>query len=134
MEVNVSTDSIHSSTSRLFTCIECGYAVEREVPLLRFDVSEVCAHCGEFAVHLADHAVLEAAGRDAAQILTEIGVLTERQALAYVYRELVGFAREETAVAMETSKSNVDNLHRRAREKVEQAERLLAVLCAFEEE
>lgn len=123
-----SPDQLADPVARAFTCIECGYAVEREVPLLCAEISSVCVNCGDFAVHLASEDDLETADQDTAAVLADVGPLTKRQAQAYVYRELMGVSRERTARAMETSKSNVDNLHRRARGKTEEAERFVAAI------
>lgn len=49
--------------------------------------------------------------------LESSGLLTERQAEAFVHREILDRDREETAERMDTTKSNVSNLHSKSREK-----------------
>lgn len=55
---------------------------------------------------------------DLIELLSRAGVLTERQAEAFVYRRSVEMNREETASRMEISASTVDDYLRAAEEKI----------------
>lgn len=112
---------------RSFTCTVCGYATTHRVGRLRVEVRATCPNCGDWTVQTADVGESIAAARDAAERLAGT-TLTERQALAYLLREFVGLGRREAADAMETTPSNVDNLHRRGREKVADARRIVEEL------
>lgn len=56
------------------------------------------------------------------------GILTERQAHAYVAREIVGLSRQETTGLLGVKLSTVDSLYYKAREKVHGAEALVEKL------
>lgn len=112
---------------RAFTCTVCGFATTYESGELQTDVRATCLNCGDWTVQTAALADVVAAARDVADRLAG-DVLTERQALAYLLRERVGIERATAAEAMDTSPSNVDNLHRRGREKVEDARRIVEEL------
>jgi DNA-binding CsgD family transcriptional regulator len=47
--------------------------------------------------------------------------LTERQAIAFFNRRVANVSRQETAEALGTSPSNIDNLERSARQKIDNA-------------
>ncbi len=115
---------------RDFTCTGCGYETVHEVPLLRGSVGATCVNCGDWTVGTADVRVLVDAAREAAETLAG-ETLTERQALAYLLRDVVGVSRDHAAEAMESSPSNVDNLQRRAREKLDDARRTVAGVDAL---
>jgi len=66
--------------------------------------------------------------RSLASRLAAPGVLTERQALAYVLRDVEGVPREETADRLKCSESNLDTLLGRARSNVDDAAATLSVL------
>lgn len=66
--------------------------------------------------------------RGTARRLSDPGLLTDRQALAYVLRDVEGVSRSESAERMGCSKSNLDTLLGRARRKLDQATSTLAVL------
>jgi len=121
------SSDIPESVERSFTCTLCGYAMVHEVPLLRAEVHGVCHNCGEWTAQQAGREDLAAAAREAATALAG-PVLTERQALAYVLRELLDADRDIAAEVMDSSPSNVDNLERRGREKCTDAERVVDLL------
>lgn len=56
---------------------------------------------------------------------------TERQLLAYLLREVLGTDRKRAAELMDSSASNVDNLHQRARQQIEDARRVLEALSTL---
>lgn len=56
--------------------------------------------------------------------------LTERQAIAFFNRRVANIPRQETAEALATSASNVDNLERAARQKITNAYNLLELVQA----
>lgn len=117
---------------RAFTCVACGFSTIAEAQPLRYEVQSVCANCGDWTTQLADQdEVIEAAADIAAEL--DGPTLTERQALAYLLRDLVGMERQPTADVMDSTPSNVDNLQRKAAEKVEDAERVLDALDAIQE-
>lgn len=109
---------------RSFTCTVCGYGMTHSVGALRAQVQSTCHNCGDWTVQTADLAELVDTARTVAETLAG-EVLTERQALAYLLREIVGVDRQPSAAAMDTTRSNVDNLHRRGREKVADARRIV---------
>lgn len=112
------------SVERSCTCTICGYPTVQQVGALDVEVQSTCADCGEWTVQVADTgAVIESAEEIAEALEGEL--FTERQLLAYLLRELVGVSRDTAAEVMNGSESNVDNLHRRGREKVEDANRIV---------
>lgn len=115
------------TVQRTFTCTLCGYGTTREVAALTAEVQSTCVNCGDWTVQSADPESVVEAARDVAERLAG-EVLTERQALAYLLREVVGLERDAAAEAMDTSASNVDNLQRRGREKVSDATRVVEEL------
>lgn len=123
-------DDLSGSVERRYTCTACGYATTHEVAPLRPTVQSTCANCADWTVQTAPADALVEAARDAAAALAG-DVLTERQALAYLLRDVVGVDRARTADAMDASASNVDNLQRRGREKVADARRVVAGLDAL---
>lgn len=112
---------------RSFTCTVCGYAMTHEAGELQAEVQATCFNCGDWSVQTADVEDLIDAARAVAERLAG-EILTERQALAYLLRELVGVGRQAAAEAMDTTPSNVDNLQRRGREKVSDAHRIVEEL------
>lgn len=118
------------AVERAFTCSLCGFATTYEVGPLRAEVQSVCVNCGDWTVQTAPVADLVAAARDVAAELAG-PILTERQALAYLLRDVVGVERETAAEAMDSSPSNVDNLRRRGAAKVAAAGELVAALDAL---
>lgn len=116
---------------RSFTCTACGYATTHEADELQSEVQATCLNCGDWTVQTAAVGDLVDAARSVAERLAG-PVLTERQALAYLLRDVVGVGRQETAAAVETTPSNVDNLQRRGREKVADARRILEELEAID--
>lgn len=66
--------------------------------------------------------------RSLASRLAAPDVLTERQALAYVLRDVEGVPREESANRLKCSESNLDSLLSRARSNVDDAVATLSVL------
>lgn len=108
---------------RSFTCNGCGYAMTHRIGQLRAEVQATCLNCGDWTVQTTSVEELIDTARDVAERLART-ILTERQALAYLLRELVGVDRQVAAEAMNTTPSNVDNLHRRGREKVVDARRI----------
>jgi len=115
---------------RGFTCTVCGYETVHEVPLLRGSVGATCVNCGDWTVqNAAEDALVDAAREAAATLVGE--TLTERQALAYLLRDVVGVSRDRAAAATDSSPSNVDNLQRRAREKLDDARRTVAGVDAL---
>lgn len=126
------SDSVFEPTERAFTCVACGFSTTTDVPPLQYEVHSVCANCGDWTTQLADQdEVIETVKNIAASI--EGPTITERQALAYLLRELLGMERQPTADVMETSPSNVDNLLRKAVEKLEDAERVLTTLDTIQD-
>lgn len=115
---------------RTFTCTVCGFGVEREAAPLDAERRETCLNCGEWAVLTADEGDLVDAARDAAAALAG-PVVTEKQALAFLLREHVGLDRTTTAELLDSSASNVDNLHRRGREKLREARRVVETVDAL---
>ena len=97
-----------------------GAAVEAEA-------QSVCHNCGDWTTQTADLDVIVEAAETAAEALAD-GLLTERQALAYLLREVAELDRQTTAEAIDSTPSNVDNLQRRASEKVEEARDLVDTL------
>lgn len=113
--------------TRDFQCTACGFATTYEVPRLQAEVQSVCANCGEWTTQVADDQVLAEAAEEAAERLAG-HTLTARQALAYLLRDVMRVDRQTTADVMDTSASNVDNLHRKAVEKLEDAQWVLVGL------
>jgi DNA-directed RNA polymerase specialized sigma24 family protein len=66
--------------------------------------------------------------RALASRLAAPGILTERQAIAYVLRDVEGIPRQETADRLGCSASNLDTLLGRARSNVDDAAATLSVL------
>jgi formylmethanofuran dehydrogenase subunit E len=66
--------------------------------------------------------------------LVEAGMLTERQAEAYVYRELVGFPRPDAAAQMDVSVNTLDNRLRAAKDKIEVARETVDTVSRLQEE
>ncbi|PSQ17801.1 hypothetical protein BRD00_06305 [Halobacteriales archaeon QS_8_69_26] len=118
---------IDHDVERTFTCVHCGYGMVHEVGPLQAEAQGVCHDCGDWTLQAADERVVVEAARDVADALAG-PILTERQALAYLLREVAGLDRERAAEAMDSTPSNVDNLQRRATEKVEDARRILGEL------
>lgn len=118
------------TVERGFTCTLCGFVMTHEVGLLRAEVESVCHNCGDWTTQIGDREELVAAAEEAADALAG-PTLTERQALAYLLREVMDADREVAAEAMDSTPSNVDNLHRRAAEKVSDAGRVLDGLDAL---
>ena len=109
---------------RSFTCSACGFPMTHEATTLRAEVRSICHNCGDWTLQTANPStVIEAAEGIAERLAGE--VLTERQALAYLLREVVELDRETVAAAVDSSPSNVDNLQRRATEKVDDARRVV---------
>jgi hypothetical protein len=125
------TEDLDRTVERGFTCSLCGFVMTHEVGLLRAEVQGVCFNCGAWTTQVADREELAAAAEEAAAVLAG-SVLTERQALAYLLREVMDADREIAAEAMDSTPSNVDNLQRRAVEKVAEAERVVETLGALE--
>lgn len=109
---------------RSFTCTVCGYGMTHSVGPLRAEAQSTCHNCGDWTVQTADVQELVDAAHDVAEWLAGT-ILTERQGLAYLLREVVGVDRQMAAETMDTTPSNVDNLHRRGREKVADARRIV---------
>lgn len=91
---------------------------------LQGEARATCLDCGDWTVQTAAPEELTDAVRDVAELLAGT-ILTERQAQAYLLREVVGVDRQAAAEAMDTTPSNVDNRHRRGREKVTDARRVV---------
>lgn len=127
---NEANSDTERRVDRAFTCTLCGYEETHEVTELQAAVRSTCLNCGDWTVQTADVDALVDAARDVAERLAG-PVLTERQALAYLLREVVGLERRDAAEAMDASASNVDNLHRRGREKVADARRVTEYLQAL---
>jgi hypothetical protein len=119
-----SRPEVNEPVARLFTCTVCGYASTHPAGPLRAERGATCLNCGNWTVQTADIGDLVETARDIADSLAG-AILTERQALAYLLREQADVDRQAAAEAMETTPSNVDNLHRRGREKVTDARRLV---------
>jgi len=109
---------------RSFTCSVCGYPMAYEAAELQAEVRSICHNCGDWTLQTAEPSVVIEAARNVAERL-DGPVLTERQALSYLLREVVDLDRAAVADAMDSSPSNVDNLHRRGAEKVDEARRVL---------
>jgi hypothetical protein len=118
------------TVERAFSCQLCGFAMTHEVGLLRAGVKSVCHNCGDWTKQVADRTELVAAAEEAAEALAG-PILTERQALAYLLREVMEADRAVAAEAMGSTPSNVDNLQRRAAEKVADAEQVVEGLDAL---
>lgn len=118
------------AVDRAFTCTICGYETMHEVAPLRTRVGATCANCSDWTIQTADDDELVAAAEAAADVLAG-DVITERQALAYLVRDVVGLSRQSAAHVLDSSPSNVDNLQRKGREKVEEARRVVAGVDAL---
>jgi len=75
----------------------------------------------------ADSGVSDAV-RALAASLAEHGIVTDRQALAYVLCDVEGVGRQEAADRMDCSVNNLDSLLSRARSNVDDAATTLSVL------
>ncbi|WP_435360127.1 hypothetical protein [Haloarchaeobius sp. DFWS5] len=117
---------------RAFTCTTCGYTNHHEVPLLQGRIEATCLNCGDWTIQFADESEVAAAARAAAEELAG-ETLTERQALVYVLRETMDVDRQTAADVLDSSPSNVDNLQRRAAEKVKDARRIVDGLDELDE-
>lgn len=117
-------DALTGPVERPYTCTGCGYETTHEVAPLRARVGSTCVNCGDWTIQTADDEALVDAAEAAADALAG-HVLTERQALAYLLRDLVGLSRRSTAEVMAGSASNVDNLQRTARQKLADARRVV---------
>jgi len=114
---------------RSFTCTVCGYATVHEVDQLRATVQATCLNCGDWTTQSAQiEDVIESAETVAEEVAGT--VITDRQALAVLLRDVVGIDRQTAADAMETTPSNADNLQRRGREKIQDARKLVERLDA----
>lgn len=122
---------IEQRVGRSFTCSVCGYAMAHRTLRLRTEVHAICLNCGDWTVQTASVEELVDTARDVAERLAGT-ILTERQTLAYLLRELVGVDRQVAAEVMDTTPSNVDNLHRRGREKVIDARRIVEELTLLQ--
>lgn len=129
----VELDPALEPTDRAFTCVSCGFSTTAEVPRLQAEDQAVCANCGDWTTHLANEDEILETAKDAAETLAG-PTLTERQALAYLLRDVVGFDRQSTADVMDSTPSNVDNLQRKATEKLEDAKRVLDAIKESAEE
>lgn len=100
------------------------------VGVLQVSVQTVCLNCGDWTLQTAD---IDEGVETAEDLAGELSgpTLTERQALAYLLREGVGLDRKEAADRLESTPSNVDNLHRRATEKIDDARRVVGTLDAI---
>lgn len=83
--------------------------------------------------------VLTAVGTDmwakeTATQISDAGLLTERQAAAFVLREIVGMPRVTAANSMDISPNVLDKHLRAARDKIDAAEETLEELEQLEEE
>lgn len=120
-------DTLLEPRERAFTCVLCGFSTLVESAPLQYEVQSVCANCGDWTTQLADqNEVIDTAEEIAAEI--DGPTLTERQALACILREVVGMERQPTADVMDSTPSNVDNLQRKAAQKLDDAERVLNAL------
>lgn len=126
-------ESVFSPVERAFTCVACGYAATTTVPQLQAERHAVCPNCSDWTTQLANERSVIDATRDVAKALAG-PTLTDRQALAYLLRDVVGLERKPTADVMDSTPSNVDNLQRKAREKLDDAQRVLDAIDAVEPE
>jgi len=119
------------TVERTFTCVACGFGATHEVPRLQSVLQATCVSCGDWTTQQAETEAVLTAVRGA---VTELAgqIITERQALAYPAREVVGLDRQTTAEAMDTTPSNVDNLARRGGEKVTAARTVVDRLAPYE--
>lgn len=79
-----------------------------------------------------DRDSLSERAQDLAADLADADLLTDRQALAYAYRDVLGLDRRGTAAAMDCSANVVDKHLRAARTKVDQARRTIESLDALD--
>lgn len=126
-------DAALEPRERAFTCVLCGFSTIVEAQPLQYEERSVCANCGDWTTQHAGQNEIIVAAEEIATIL-EGATLTERQALAYLLRTVVGMERQPTADVMDSTPSNVDNLQRKATEKREDAERVLDALDAVQPE
>jgi hypothetical protein len=123
-------DALAGTVERPYICTVCGYASTHEVSPLQATVQSTCANCADWTVQTASDDALVDAARTAAGALAG-DVLTERQAFAYLLRDVVGVSRQTAAHVLDSSPSNVDNLQRKGREKLEEARRIVAGVDAL---
>jgi hypothetical protein len=119
------------TVERSFTCPLCGFVMVHETRPLTVAVGSVCLNCGDWTQQVADDDELLADAEALANLLAG-DLLTGRQALAYLLREIVDADRQIAADAMESTPSNLDNLHRRASEKIDDARRVVDGLEALQ--
>lgn len=120
-------DQLALRVERSFTCTVCGYPTVHEVGPLDPKVQSTCANCAEWTVQVAHTGALIESAEEIAEVL-EGELFTERQLLAYLLREVLAVSRNVAAEVMDSSESNVDNLHRRGRVKVDDANRIVNAL------
>lgn len=72
--------------------------------------------------------------KETATQISDAGLLTERQAAAFVLREIVGMPRVTAANSMDISPNVLDKHLRAARDKIDAAEETLEELEQLEEE
>lgn len=124
---NATQDNDSGAVERKFSCTLCGFPMTHEAARLQTTIRTTCYNCGEWTLQAADlEEMIAAAEAVAEEIAGE--VVTERQALAYLLRDVLEIDRETAAEAMESSPSNVDNLERRAAEKIDDAKNLIESL------
>lgn len=123
-------EALSSAVERAFTCTNCGYQTIHEVAPLRASVGATCANCSNWTVQTGEEEELIVAAEDAAKVL-DGNVVTERQALAFLLRDVVGVSRQTAAHVLDSSPSNVDNLQRKGREKLDEARRTVAGVDAL---
>lgn len=109
---------------RTFTCNLCGFPMTHEARRLQWEVRATCYNCGDWTLQTPELDEMLEEANAVAEVLAG-PILTERQALAYLLRDVLEIDRETAAEAMESSSSNVDNLEGRASEKIEDARRVV---------
>jgi len=124
-------ESAEAETERQFTCSVCGFPMAHGAGQRQVEIRSTCHNCGDWTLQVAETSAMVDDARTVAERLAG-EVLTERQALAYLLREVIGADRGTAADAMDSTPSNVDNLHRRATEKIEDARRVVAELDGIE--
>lgn len=127
------TDVVDQAVERSFTCTVCGYGMSHSVGPLQAEIQSTCHNCGDWTVQMGKIGEVVDLTRDIATWLAG-SIFTERQALAYLLRTHVGMDRQRAARAMDTTPSNLDNLHRRGREKAQDARRITEALRTLEGE
>jgi len=90
------------------------------------------AEYGDDAPDVAADESVSPAVRGLARRLSDPGLVTDRQALAYVLRDVEGVSRPDAAERMGSSESNLDTLLARARRNLDQANSTLQVLHDLE--